>query len=130
MNNGGCSWEKERRHPYRSGNSFLLATSASQNINSSEDANANVSAKTDANANVDDPCVSVSNARTYSTDADTYFQKHHRIPLPSIMHESLDAMILKDDRTRTLHVVSNAEAQTCADCEDENEHEHEKQKRE
>ena len=125
FNNGGCSWEKERRHPYRSGNSFLLATSASQNINSSEDANANVSAKTDANASVDDPCVSVSNARTYSTDADTYFQKHHRIPLPSIMHESLDAMILKDDRTRTLHVVGNAEAQAGADCEDENEHEHE-----
>ena len=129
FNNGGCSWEKERRHPYRPGNSFLLATSAFQNINSSEDANvivnanANGSAKTDANASVGYPCGSVSNARTYSTDADTYFQKHHRIPLPSIMHESLDAMILKDDRTRTLHVVNNAEAQVGADCEDEHEHE-------
>ncbi|KAK1733089.1 metallophosphoesterase [Skeletonema marinoi] len=35
----------------------------------------------------------LSSTRTYSTKADKYFQKHHRIPLPEISHDNLDRLL-------------------------------------
>lgn len=37
--------------------------------------------------------VSSSSFRTYSTKADEYFVKHHKIPLPPIIHDNLDSML-------------------------------------
>lgn len=37
--------------------------------------------------------VSSSTFRTYSTKADEYFVKHHKIPLPRILHDNLDSML-------------------------------------
>ena len=62
---------------------FVLATSASSNTNKS-----------------DVPKISKNHSpkRSYATDADVYFEKFKRIPLPPIMHDTLDRLQSTDIR--------------------------------
>eukprot|EP00984_Skeletonema_dohrnii_P012080 scaffold4862_cov144-Skeletonema_dohrnii-CCMP3373.AAC.2 len=67
----------------------LLATSSGNSNNAAADKNPNESdsdALTSSQKNQ-------SSTRTYSTKTDTYFQKHHRIPLPEISHDNLDRLL-------------------------------------
>ena len=69
--------------------SSLLATSSGNSNNAAADKNPNESdsdALTSSQKNQ-------SPTRTYSTKADTYFQKYHRIPLPEISHDNLDRLL-------------------------------------
>ena len=91
-----CADVLDKNHPVSSKSVSLLSTRSSSS-------SSRTSTTTKQNYQS-----SSSSIRTYSTKADLFFQKHHKIPLPQRVHDTLDRM-LQDKKTHTERLSSGPE---------------------
>mmetsp|Transcript_20613 Transcript_20613/g.44778 ORF Transcript_20613/g.44778 Transcript_20613/m.44778 type:complete len:375 (+) Transcript_20613:164-1288(+) len=95
---GGSSFHFSRdvQHDHHSnGNNYLMATSSTSNNNYSE---------VSTSAHHKPPTAT----RSYTTKADEYFQQWHKIPLPFIMHDNLERLLLEDKQSTILDSGNNS----------------------